>query len=62
MKLSIQACAVAAAAMTFSGVQACYQVHTYFEGDPFAGDTLSMQAYDDNVEVCTGGDTIYLSR
>ena len=59
MKLTLQASLLAG--MAFNAVNACWQVHTYFQGDPFAGDILSMQAKDNDVERCTGGQTIYLS-
>ena len=61
MKLSHQASYACFAALTMSKVHACWQVHTYFRGDLFVGDTLSMQAYNNGVEECTGGNTIHLS-
>ena len=58
MKFSFVATAIALCTTT---ANACYQVHTYFQGDPFAGDTLTVQAKDNDVEVCSGGATQYLS-
>ena len=40
-------------------VDACFQVHAYYRGDPFAGDVLSIQVEDNDVEVCNGGKTVY---
>ena len=61
MKLSLSTSLVALTSLAINGVNACWQVHAMLASDLFTGDTLEVQAKNNDVQECLGGDTIYLA-